>query len=163
MAESKGYSLVAVRRLLIAVASGMWDLPGSGIKPICFLHWQADSQLSHQGTPGAPLSQRLHSVPGGPTSGLELACVLPSPISKTGNGGSERFRDAKGHSASQSPDPLLLDTEGADRRELVSEFAVHYSALPPCITGVNAWLPLFSVPRQAGRKDDPRLKKFRRC
>ena len=32
--ESEGYSLVAVRRLLVAVASGMWDLPGSGVEPM---------------------------------------------------------------------------------------------------------------------------------
>ena len=32
--ESEGYSLVAVRRLLFAVASGMWDLPGSGVEPM---------------------------------------------------------------------------------------------------------------------------------
>lgn len=99
VADSEGCSLAVVRRLLIAVASGVRDLPGSGSNP-CLLHWQTDSpQLSHQGTPGAPLSQNLRSVPGGLSRELELACVLPSPISKSGNGGSERLTGTKGHSA----------------------------------------------------------------
>lgn len=49
--------------------------------------------------PGAPLSQRLHSLLGSPTRELELACVLPSPT-RVGNGDSEKLRGAEGHSAS---------------------------------------------------------------
>ena len=37
---------------LVAQCTGMWDLPGPGLKPKCSLHWQADSQPLHdQGSP----------------------------------------------------------------------------------------------------------------
>ena len=79
VAASGGYSLVAAASSracgvysLVAAASsracgvnscgaqayllcGMWDLPGSGIEPVCFLHWQAGSlPLHHQGSPELP-------------------------------------------------------------------------------------------------------------
>ena len=65
VAASGGYSLVAAASSRACgvnscgaqayLLCGMWDLPGSGIEPVCFLHWQAGSlPLHHQGSPELP-------------------------------------------------------------------------------------------------------------
>ena len=74
---SRGYSLVAVRGLLLAVASlvaelpcSMWNLPRPGMEPWfhsqtgmepCPLNWQVDSPRDHQEVlPGTLLMLEIH-------------------------------------------------------------------------------------------------------